>query len=237
MGHVGYADAAKSRRRTHKAQLVHQRQTARTSSQQKRKQVRQVSPTQSALAYLSKIRHVVASTSKKQSIRKQNRRRKRTGASKIGAYRQPTHSIRRTGSERSEGSFGWPIDPKNFWLSSPFGPRKIRGKEKFHGGIDMAAPTGTHVFAAGPGKVIESRYSPGYGNYILLSHPHGYKTRYAHLSKSLVRTGQSIAEGQLIGKVGATGHVVKRNSRSSGAHLHFEIYKGGAWVDPVGYMQ
>jgi murein DD-endopeptidase MepM/ murein hydrolase activator NlpD len=195
----------------------------------------------SALKYLPKLRNYVKSVNispKKRLIRKDQRRRK---SSRHNFLSKKLHRVKRTHlltqNQEAEKIFSWPVDPKNFWMSSPFGPRTIRGKEGFHGGIDLAAPTGTDVYAAAAGKVIESRYSSGYGNFIVIAHDNGYKTRYAHLSRSHARIGHLVQEGDLIGKVGATGRIVKRTSSSSGAHLHFEVYRNGAWVDPIAYMR
>jgi murein DD-endopeptidase MepM/ murein hydrolase activator NlpD len=197
----------------------------------------------SALTYLPQLRTYVPPAKKKRLVKKSSSTKKMiartTPKSNVRTLKKRGLSVRQAqaSSYKPEKIFSWPVDPKNFWLSSPFGPRTIRGKGGFHGGVDLAAPTGTDVYAAGSGKILESRYSPGYGNFIVVVHDNGYKTRYAHLSKSLVRAGQLVDEGDLIGKVGATGRVVKRKSSSSGAHLHFEVYRNGSWVDPVGYIR
>ncbi len=84
--------------------------------------------------------------------------------------------------------------------------------------VDLAAPIGTPTYAAAAGRVIIARYgwNGGYGNYIVIQHPNGTKTLYAHHSKLLVKAGQKVKKGQQIGKVGSTGH-------STGPHLHFEV--------------
>lgn len=131
----------------------------------------------------------------------------------------------------------WPVQPQHFWISSYFGPRVLKGKHGFHKGIDLAAPTGTPVTAAAAGRVLEARYAPGYGNYILIAHTaNGYKTRYAHLSRIHVVVGQLVEAGELIGKVGATGNVTKNRASSSGAHLHFEVYSKGRLVNPFKHL-
>lgn len=87
-------------------------------------------------------------------------------------------------------------------------------------GVDIGAPTGTSVFAAAGGTVIVARgggaWNGGYGNYIVISHPNGTQTLYAHLSSVRVSAGASVSAGDLIGKVGSTG-------QSTGSHLHFEV--------------
>lgn len=98
-----------------------------------------------------------------------------------------------------------------------------------HDGIDFAAPIGTDIFATGDGVVITVDFSRGgYGNEIVINHGFGYKTRYAHLSKMLVRVGQKVKRGEVIGKVGNTG-------KSVGSHLHYEVIKNGVPVDPINY--
>lgn len=92
-----------------------------------------------------------------------------------------------------------------------------------HNGIDLAAPRGTAIRAAASGTVIISKYNGawngGYGNYIVISHPNGTQTLYAHNSKNIVAVGDNVARGQKIAEVGNTGH-------STGDHLHFEV-RGG----------
>jgi len=113
-------------------------------------------------------------------------------------------------------SLSWPINKKQFWLSSHFGPRKKR----FHYGIDMAALKGTPVYPALEGIVSEVSYTPkGYGKSIVLSHKK-CKTRYAHLDEILVKVGQKVTPSKQIGCVGATGLVRGKHDAS---HLHFEV--------------
>jgi murein DD-endopeptidase MepM/ murein hydrolase activator NlpD len=131
----------------------------------------------------------------------------------------------------------WPLDPVQFWVSSPFGPRKKpNGSWALHAGVDLAATRGTPVRAAREGRVIKATYSSGYGNYILIEHNKKYQTRYAHLDKILVREGQSVCTGDCIGKVGSTGFVRKSRWGSSGSHLHFEVYVYGKPKDPFYFL-
>lgn len=104
-----------------------------------------------------------------------------------------------------------------------------------HKGIDLAAPTGTPVYAAAPGTVSAAGYGvldKSYGNEVFIKHSDGSYTNYAHLSKINVRKGQHVKAGQVIGRCGSTGN-------STGPHLHFEIHKGEKWnrVDPLPYME
>lgn len=126
--------------------------------------------------------------------------------------------------------FDWPIDLCEFWISSLYGMRR----KKMHNGVDMAAITGTLVKAAADGvvKVVQAG-APGYGNLVEIEHRDGdIVTRYAHLDKMLVSTGQKVKKGQIIGKVGATGNV--RGADPS--HLHFEILLHGERIDPLKYL-
>ncbi len=113
-------------------------------------------------------------------------------------------------------------------LSSPFGLRidPFNSRRTFHGGVDIAARTGTLVHASQAGKVIFSGYMGGYGKLIIVSHKYGYKTFYGHLSKRLSKKGHRVRKGQIIGKVGSTG-------RCTGPHLHFEIRRFNLRKNPL----
>ncbi|WP_238318392.1 M23 family metallopeptidase [Thalassospira australica] len=115
-------------------------------------------------------------------------------------------------------------------LSSGYGKRKhpILGYTKMHKGIDFAAPTGTPIFAAGNGTIAKIGRNGGYGNYILIRHNDSYDTAYAHMkgfAKGLTQ-GSRVKQGDVIGYVGTTG-------RSTGPHLHYEILKNHAQVNPM----
>jgi murein DD-endopeptidase MepM/ murein hydrolase activator NlpD len=115
-------------------------------------------------------------------------------------------------------------------LSSPFGYRThpVKGKHQMHTGVDFAAPKGTPVVAAASGTVRFVGFKPGYGNIVVLSHPRGFATHYAHLSafSRELRVGKPVTEGQALGAVGSTG-------TATGAHLHFEVRKHDQPVDPL----
>lgn len=124
-----------------------------------------------------------------------------------------------------------PIDRSLFWFSSPYGPRRKKdGSWGFHHGIDLAALKGTPVYAAADGIVSEVSYQPkGYGKCIIITHGTKYKTRYAHLDQIMVRSGDRIAVGTMIGKVGNTGLVRGKNPN----HLHFEVLEFGKRINPL----
>ncbi len=105
--------------------------------------------------------------------------------------------------------------------SDGFGPRGAR----FHTGIDYPAPVGTPVVAAGDGTVAAAGLAPGYGRLVVVRHPSGVTTLYAHLSRILVEPGSRVARGTPVGLVGRTGD-------ASGPHLHFEVRVRDAAVDP-----
>lgn len=121
--------------------------------------------------------------------------------------------------------FALPIEPGKFRITSSFGWRKIKGRREFHGGIDMAAPKGTPVCAAGDGTVVHAGFIRGFGNLVVIEHDGRIYTFYGHLSAITTRLGREVDEGTMIGRVGATG-------RAFGTHLHFSVKKKGRWVDP-----
>lgn len=110
-------------------------------------------------------------------------------------------------------------------FTSGFGRRWGR----MHKGTDWACPIGTTVYASCGGTVIQASYSGGYGNCVVISHPDGRMTRYAHNSKLLVKVGQRVEQGETIALSGNTG-------RSTGPHVHFELYINGSAVDALKYI-
>ncbi len=118
------------------------------------------------------------------------------------------------------------------YISSFFGnrPDPIYKISKFHSGIDFSAAMGTETYATGDGVVFDVEKSAwGYGNMVTIDHGFGYKTRYAHLQKALVRKGQKVKRGQCIGLIGSTG-------KTTGVHLHYEVLKNDVPVDPINFF-
>ncbi len=119
--------------------------------------------------------------------------------------------------------------PVNFrYVSSNFNPRRLHpvlGKIKAHNGVDYVAPMGTPIMAAGDGKVIESSMKGANGNYVVIQHSNGIVTKYLHLSKRDVKRGDKVKQGDIVGRLGATGRV-------TGAHLHYEFVVGGVHRNP-----
>lgn len=110
----------------------------------------------------------------------------------------------------------WPLDAAGYMTR---GLVPAGGSEEAHTGVDLAVTIGTPVRAVGGGTVLDSGNDPEYGIFVLLSHPDGYASKYGHLSRSLVRTGQLVDAGEVIGLSGNTG-------RSTAPHLHLEIRQG-----------
>ena len=125
-----------------------------------------------------------------------------------------------------------PQSPVDGRISLGFGEqaRSIGKKRSFHEGVDIVAPHGTFVRAAGDGKVTHAtaRYQgvTAWGNVVVIDHGHGLLTRYAHLDFYKVKKGDRVSAGQVIGAVGSTG-------KSTGPHLHFEVIQDGSLIDPT----
>lgn len=125
-------------------------------------------------------------------------------------------------------AFGCPL--ANAAISSRFGFRRDpkNGRYAFHGGLDLAAPRWTPVFAAHEGTVEYCGWAGGYGRLVVLRHAFGYRTFYGHLAKILVRPGQQVGRKTMLGRVGSSGY-------STGPHLHFEIRHYKKKLDPQRY--
>lgn len=128
------------------------------------------------------------------------------------------------------GMFAWPC-PSYTRISDQYGNRMhpTLGIEKFHNGIDLAAPYGSSILAAYDGDVVAAAYSSSMGNYIMIDHGDGLYTIYMHASALYVSSGQTVTKGQKIAAVGSTG-------RSTGNHLHFGVRLSGSYVSPWNYI-
>ncbi len=129
------------------------------------------------------------------------------------------------------GEMIWPLDYNFNTITSFFGPRiePIPGSGANHGAIDIAAPTGNHIYAALGGEILASEFMWGYGNCVMIDHGGGIVTLYAHASQRLVSKGDYVNRGDVIALVGSTGF-------STGPHLHFEVRVNGTRVDPLNYV-
>ena len=123
------------------------------------------------------------------------------------------------------------IWPAKGWPNDGFGYRKspFTGKKEFHQGLDISARKGTPVIAPADGYISFVGKSNSFGNYITISHGYGFKTRYGHLSKTLVTKGQAVKRGEEIALIGSTG-------RSTGPHLHYEVHRNNVPVNPRVYI-
>jgi murein DD-endopeptidase MepM/ murein hydrolase activator NlpD len=117
------------------------------------------------------------------------------------------------------------------FISSPFGWRSdpIKGIHRRHAGIDLPGPPMTSVHATGAGIVRIAGRAGGYGNLVEIEHPGGVRTRYGHLARVLVSPGETVEQGEAIGRMGSTG-------RSTGTHLHYEVRVNGLAVNPLEYI-
>lgn len=112
--------------------------------------------------------------------------------------------------------YGWRVDP-------------IYNVQKFHEGMDFSADKGTDIFCTGNGRVVEAGWDTGgYGLNVVVDHGYGYRTRYAHMSRKSVSVGQQVTRGQKLGEVGSTG-------KSTGNHLHYEVWLHGVVQNPAHY--
>jgi murein DD-endopeptidase MepM/ murein hydrolase activator NlpD len=118
------------------------------------------------------------------------------------------------------------------WVSSHFGQRTdpFSGQLAMHDGIDFAGKEGTNIIAVAGGIVTWTGARTGYGEMVEISHGDGFVTRYAHNKENLVAPGDYVKKGQAIALMGSSG-------RSTGAHVHYEVYKHGRSVDPASYIQ
>lgn len=138
----------------------------------------------------------------------------------------PSSSLARTltpdaGSVSATGSWIWPASGR---ITQPWRP--------WHRGLDIANKGGGAILAADSGVVQVAGWPDnwGYGNRVLIDHGNGYQTLYAHLSRIMVRVGQAVEQGDVVGMMGSTG-------RSTGTHLHFEIRAGGGGLNPLNYLK
>ncbi|MCX7828808.1 MAG: LysM peptidoglycan-binding domain-containing protein [Thermanaerothrix sp.] len=141
---------------------------------------------------------------------------------KVEIDEQASQAVERRSSSRR---MIWPVTGR---INSPFGWRAdpFGGRRGFHTGLDIKAPHGREIRAALSGVVVYSGWMSGYGKTVVVQHPNGTSTLYAHCSALLVSEGRRVSQGDIIARVGSTG-------RSTGAHLHFEVRVGGVPVNPL----
>ncbi|MCY1162009.1 Peptidase family M23 [compost metagenome] len=137
-----------------------------------------------------------------------------------------------TSKSYSNNPYSWLVShplPDMNRVSSNYGGRTMGGRAENHSGLDMSAPSGTAIYATGPGVVTKSGWGTGYGQYVEINHGNGYLTRYAHASRLIARVGDKVQAGEHIANVGCTG-------RCTGPHLHYEVVKDGQRKNPSTYL-
>ncbi|MEG2693165.1 MAG: M23 family metallopeptidase [Acinetobacter sp.] len=137
-----------------------------------------------------------------------------------------------TSKSYSNNPYSWLVShplPNMNRVSSNYGGRTMGGRAENHSGLDMSAPSGTAIYATGPGVVTKSGWGTGYGQYVEINHGNGYFTRYAHASRLIARVGDKVQAGEHIANVGCTG-------RCTGPHLHYEVVKDGQRKNPSTYL-
>lgn len=135
------------------------------------------------------------------------------------------------GTPRVVNGVTWLVPISYNHFTSPFGYRKhpVYGDYRLHNGADLSAPAGTPIYASRSGKVSIATYGSSGGYYVMINHMDGYSTAYLHMTHYIVKPGQDVQAGQLIGYCGSTGV-------STGPHLHFSVYYNGVPVNPADYI-
>ena len=143
----------------------------------------------------------------------------------------PAYTSGGTASNNVDG-VSWKVPISYTAFTSSFGWRThpISGTRKFHYGVDLAAPTGTPIYATRGGTVSVASYNGSAGYYVQIDHGDGYRSTYMHMTRYIVSSGQNVAQGQVIGYCGSTGG-------STGPHLHFGISYNGSYVNPANYIR
>ena len=123
------------------------------------------------------------------------------------------------------------VNPVNGWITSGFGKRisPFTGDQALHKGLDIASPIGTPIFAPADGVIVFTGAKEGFGNFIMIAHGYGVVSAYGHNAQNMVQPGQVVTRGDQIGTVGMTG-------RTTGPHLHYEIWVNGHTVDPKRFI-
>lgn len=136
-----------------------------------------------------------------------------------------------SGGGGTTSSSKWLVPCSYVKLTSPFGHRDAptAGASTYHQGVDLAGPEGTPIYASRTGVVTTATFGKSAGYYVSINHGDGYSSIYMHMTRYVVKKGQAVSAGQLIGYMGSTGV-------STGSHLHFGISYNGAYVNPANYM-
>ena len=142
----------------------------------------------------------------------------------------PSNSGSSGSAASSTGGFLYPL-PYAVSITDAYGYRihPLSGTYKWHNGVDLAAGSGTAIYATQSGTVTSACYNEAYGNMVTINHANGYSSLYGHMTNYIVSVGDYVKQGQTIGYVGSTGW-------STGPHLHFTIYYNGSDVNPMNYV-
>ncbi len=142
-----------------------------------------------------------------------------------------TNSGTSSGGSSGSSSSKWLVPCSYTMLTSPFGEREAptAGASTYHQGVDLAGPEGTPIYASRTGVVTTATYGKAAGNYVSINHGDGYSSIYMHMTRYVVKKGDAVSAGQLIGYMGSTGV-------STGSHLHFGISYNGKYVNPALYV-
>ena len=143
-----------------------------------------------------------------------------------------TSGTQEPSTEKPSSSEGWIKPCKYKLLTSPYGWRThpVYGDRRFHSGVDLAGSEGSAIYAARSGTVTTATYNSTSGYYVTINHGDGYSSSYLHMTGYIVKVGQKVSRGQVIGYMGSTGV-------STGPHLHFSIYYNGSTVNPASYIK
>ena len=130
--------------------------------------------------------------------------------------------------EAEAPAYVWPLEDVDAAVTDAYGwtVHPLTQKESFHSGVDLEAEAGQNVLAVAAGTVLDCSYSEAYGYHVTLEHENGVQTMYAHLRAFYVESGDTVAQGQVIAAVGATGW-------ATGPHLHLSVFRDGEAVDPL----
>jgi hypothetical protein len=167
-------------------------------------------------------------------IRRSLRSVERESQQRLASFQEISWYITNKRSLYRSTPLGWPTEGR---ITSKFGyrfsPISIPGdpeSSQFHSGLDIANSPDTPILATADGVVRKSGWAGGYGRMVLVEHDWGYATLYAHTSKALVHEGEVVKRGQVIAYMGTTG-------RSTGTHLHYEVWRHGHPVNPMPYLK
>ncbi|NLG38188.1 MAG: peptidoglycan DD-metalloendopeptidase family protein [Clostridiales bacterium] len=141
--------------------------------------------------------------------------------------REGTQKMPAVREQALRGLLPLPLKAGSYVISSRFGMRTLNGETRMHKGLDMAASTGTPIYASASGTVVYAGWASGYGRVVYIDHGHGVQTRYGHCSELKVEKGDTVKRGERIALVGNTGV-------STGPHCHFEVRVDGNAVNPLG---